>query len=167
MLKKQIPLIIFTLVFVTPLLLQAKWHGEGRKRARHRNHPPSPMSALKLAERFSDQLGISSKTLDAIKSKVYDAQEEHIKLEAELKLARLNLKRAMEQDEPNRDKVMQKVEKVGRLETDLKKQRITLMLSVRSILTPKQRKGLKRLIEAKSKGHSEGERGPPHSQAPM
>ena len=107
---------------------------------------PSPMATLRMADRFSSELGIQSKTLDRMKELVYGTQESLIRQEADLKLARLRFTRTMDAEEPKLDDVMRGIEKVGGLETQLRKSRMRLMLSLRNLLSPEQRTKLKGLM---------------------
>ena len=70
----------------------------------------------------------------------------------------------MDQDTPDEKVIMQQIDKIGAVEIKLRKNRISLLLSVRKLLTPEQRTKLKQLMPEKM-GHEQG-RGPDDLQGP-
>lgn len=100
---------------------------------------------LRMLERAADRLGLDEPTLDRIKERVYQAEKTGIDLKAKLELARLELRRTLDADTPAKDAVMKRIDEVGRLETDLRKHQIGLMLDVKAMLTPEQRRELEKM----------------------
>ncbi|MBI5508323.1 MAG: periplasmic heavy metal sensor [Deltaproteobacteria bacterium] len=92
------------------------------------------------------ELGVADSVLGQIKDKSYKSDQEAIKLRADLDSARLEMRRLMDEDKPDPAKVMKQIDAVGNLETELKKNRVRLLLSVRELLTPDQRKKLQKVM---------------------
>jgi Spy/CpxP family protein refolding chaperone len=99
-----------------------------------------------MIERVGAEIGISAAVREKIKETAYAAEKEQIQIRAKLDTARLDLRRAMDATEPDVKKVIRQVEAVGALETEMKKARVRLMLTVRSMLTAEQRAKLQQII---------------------
>lgn len=112
---------------------------------------------LRLLERSAEQLGLDEATLDRIKTRVYEAEKTGIDLKARLELAKLDLRRALDDDETAKAEVMKRIDDVGRLETELRKHQVGLMIDVRAMLTPEQREALRKMTRRGKRGR----RGPP------
>jgi Spy/CpxP family protein refolding chaperone len=97
-----------------------------------------------MIDMLASELGVADNVVKQIKDKAYKADQEAIKLRADLDSGRLEMRRLMDEDKPDVAKVMKQVETVGAVETELKKNRIRLLLSVRELLTPEQRKKLQK-----------------------
>lgn len=97
-------------------------------------------------ERLADRLGLGAAKLRVLKERLYDAQQERIRLKAQLDVARLRLRRLLDQDAPDEPAVMAAVERLGQLRTDLHKQQLKLLLRIRAELTIEQRRALKSLL---------------------
>lgn len=112
---------------------------------------------LRLLERSAEQLGLDEATLDRIKTRVYEAEKTGIDLKARLELAKLDLRRALDDDETAKAEVMKRIDDVGRLETELRKHQVGLMIDVRAMLTAEQREALRKMTRRGKRGR----RGPP------
>ena len=99
-----------------------------------------------MIDGLAAELGVADTVVKQIKDKAYKADQDAIKLRADLDSARLEMRRMMDEDKPDQAKVLKQVEVVGGLETELKKNRIRLLLSVRELLTPDQRKKLQKIM---------------------
>ncbi|MEE2901507.1 MAG: periplasmic heavy metal sensor [Myxococcota bacterium] len=115
----------------------------GHRRGKHKRDKHGMFMNTRLLERAADKIGLDDSTLEQIKDKIYRGQKESIEIEAELKSAKLDLSRELDSASPDRAKVMGLLDRVGDLKTRLKKQRVGLMLDVRSMLSPAQIKQLK------------------------
>ena len=102
---------------------------------------------IKAIERAAQELGISDDVLSQIKDIVYAGRRSGVDLRAQLEKARIDLHELMDQDAPDRTQVMEAIERVGTLQIKMKQHRIGIMLSVRGLLTPDQRRGWKRIME--------------------
>jgi len=112
--------------------------GEGK-------HGP-PMLRPEMVDRLADKLGLEDQVARSLKELAYEAQEKAIELGAEVRQARLKLRRMLDSDNPDEGDVLDQVERVGELKTALKKHRVRLMLAVRRQLTPEQLRSLKQLM---------------------
>lgn len=127
-----------------------------------RKGPPGergPKLSLKTLDRIAPQLGVEDAVLAQIKTRVYEAEKRSIELKAQLELAKLEMHRALDAESPDKAAVMGHIEAVGRLHTDLRKHEVGLMLDVRAMLTPEQRKTLRTLSARRDRGRR-GKRGP-------
>ena len=104
-----------------------------------------PGADVRLLERSAEQLGLDEATLARIKDRVYEAEKIGIDLKAQLKLQKLELRRALDDDNHAKADVMKRIEEVGRLETELRKHQIGLMIDVRAMLTAEQRDALRKM----------------------
>ena len=115
-------------------------------------------------DRMAEKLNIDKAIVTKIKDVVYAAQAKEIDKRATLQKARLNLQRLMDSDEPDRKAIMSALEAVGRLETDMRKHHIGMLLDVSAMLTSDQRRGFKRLMRQRGKRNRRGMRG--HRRGP-
>ncbi len=84
------------------------------------------------------RVGLSDAQIGQIQDLQYKADREKIDIHHELQKARLDLEQLMRVAKPDRAKVLGQVEKIGALETELKKNRVGLMLQIRTLVTPEQ-----------------------------
>ncbi|MDP7039412.1 MAG: hypothetical protein QGI45_09655 [Myxococcota bacterium] len=112
----------------------------------------------KLLERAADDLGLSDDVLEKVKAASYEADRAAIEIRSKLDRARLDFQQMMSSDNPSEKKMMELVEEMGGLETNLRKNRIGLLLKVRPLLTKEQRKKLKKILR-KERKRQRGERG--------
>ena len=138
-----------TLLFVG--LAQAK----GNK---HSKRGPGGMLTPRNIDRVASKLSLDEEVVTRLKERVYAAEKKGIGLKAELEEARLELRRALDNSEPDRASVMSKIDEVGRLHTALRKHKTGLMLDLRAMLTPAQRSELKSLMEKRRKRWKKGNR---------
>lgn len=107
---------------------------------------------LRLLERSAEQLGLDEATLDRIKARVYEAEKTGIDLKARLEHAKLELRRALDDEAPAKADVLARIEEVGRLETELRKHQVGLMIDVRAMLGPDQRDALRKMTRRGKRG---------------
>lgn len=124
------------------------------------DRPPPGPDLLRLAQ----QVGLSDKQVDQIKKISFAANRALIGLEAKVKVARLDLHEAMESDTPPAEgKVLGLIDRLGKLETELKKNRVLMMLRVRRTMGIKQWRKLQ-LLQARRRRPPQPPPppGPPH-----
>jgi len=85
---------------------------------------------------FASSLGIPNDLLKKIRDAAFEANDEVITLEATLKRARLGLDRALGEAAPEEKRVIAKLEEVAQSELAVRKNRMRLLLRVRSLLGP-------------------------------
>ena len=91
-----------------------------------------------LKRKFMKKLGLDSKQIKKIDDLTYRADREKLDIRHEIEKNRLDLEQLMSADKPNEAAIFSKLEKISALELKLKKNRIGLMLKVKTILTPEQ-----------------------------
>jgi Spy/CpxP family protein refolding chaperone len=85
------------------------------------------------------QVGLSRGQIDKLKKLHFAVQRAMVATEAKLKSKRIDLHEAMESSAPpSEKKVTALVEKIGRLETELNKKKVLLMLRVRKSMSTDQ-----------------------------
>ena len=113
---------------------------------------------IKAIERAAGELGIDDETLSRIKSIMYEGRRGGVDLRAQLEKARIDLHERMDQADPDRAQVMAAIERLGKLQIKMKQHRAGIMLSVRALLTPEQRRGLKAFMEKKRRNRKGNKR---------
>jgi hypothetical protein len=83
-----------------------------------------------------EKLGLPKEMVQRVQDLTFEANEALINLEAELKRAQLVLERELRQPAPNESRVMEQVEKVGRAETAVRKNRVGLMMAIKKVVGP-------------------------------
>jgi Spy/CpxP family protein refolding chaperone len=119
--------------------------GRGRGGPHGRGGPGGGVEQLANPDRIdgiAERIGLDDATVKRIKDIVYDAHKEEIQLKAAMKTARVDLRRALDDDAPDRAKVMRLVERVGDAGVKHQQHRIGTMLDIRALLTPDQVKQL-------------------------
>ena len=82
-------------------------------------------------------------------------------MKAKAEQARIDLQELMDADAPDEGAVMAKLETVGQLQIQVRKLRVGTMLKVRALLTPNQRKQLRKIMARRmAKKGRKGRRGP-------
>lgn len=111
-----------------------------RKAHKHDHH-------FQILEDHAEELGLSKETLAKIE-KIKDSSKESCgKLRNQIRDAKEELHKLMEQDKPDQQAVMKKVEDIGKLNLEKDKQRTSAMLEIHALLTKEQRAKLKELRE--------------------
>ena len=97
--------------------------------------------------RLLEEVGVNETVRHEI-SNISDKSEPHAReLHEQIHEARQVLRDLLEQDSPDQELVMQKVDEIGALEIQADKYRLETMLSIRALLTPEQRTALENLRE--------------------
>jgi Spy/CpxP family protein refolding chaperone len=97
---------------------------------------------------------------DAQRKQVQDLGERHqrsaIQSRADLQTARLDLRKLMRADTPNRRAIETQIDRIAGLRAGLEKDRTGMLLDVRALLTPEQRKQLESWREGRGPGRGTG-----------
>lgn len=99
----------------------------------------------KQEKRVKAKLELTQEQKEKIRDTRLDFQKQNIKLKADLKIARLELRSLMADEEADKAKIYQKIEEISALRTELAKNRVDQKMAVRDILTKEQRDKLKEL----------------------
>jgi Spy/CpxP family protein refolding chaperone len=91
-----------------------------------------------LKRKFMKKLGLDTKQIKKIEDLTYRADREKLDIRHEIQKNHLDLEQLMSAEKPNEAAIFSKLEKISALELKLKKNRIGLMLKVKTILTPQQ-----------------------------
>jgi len=129
-----------------------RWHPGG---------PPGPPPFSDVLERHADELGLDADTLARIHSIAAKAREAEQPLSDQLRSLHDGMRQMLEAEAPKSDDVMQQADRIGALETELRKARLGTMLEIRSLLSAEQRQKLVQLFEARKQHWKEH-----HGEAP-
>ncbi len=99
---------------------------------------PGPEHIAALA----GELGLSPEQQKALRGLLLSLRKTQIQARADMELAGLELETALEADEPDAKVVGAQVDRLGALETGVRKARMLAMLAARKLLTPAQREKL-------------------------
>ena len=105
---------------------------------------PNPAA---LIEKHASDLGISEETLSQIGVLVDEGRPEGRKLRRELRKQKKSMRQLMAGESPSEQEVMALVEKIGELETLVRKHEVSLLLKIQKLLTPAQRASIRSLME--------------------
>ena len=131
----------------------ARGDGEGPRRG----HGERGLKGPGLSE-YAKELGLSEEVLAQIKKIRRASRDGSVDLKYELEKARNTLRDLLEEDSPRESAVMSQAEKVGGLQTRLRKARLRTMLQINKLLTPEQRIKFREFKRRKrgKKGRSRG-----------
>jgi len=117
---------------------------------------PPPTATDSLLRSAGNPLALSDAQRERIEQIVSESREYAELLKSELADAQTDLRRRLDGPDPDFDAVMREVDRVGELETRLRKHRIATLMSVRALLSPDQRAGLAKIFRmASHHGHPE------------
>jgi len=126
-------------------------HGYGMGGGRHMmfgGHAGMMMERLQpptLLMRYQDKLKLTPEQIDAIKKEMKTFQSNSVDVEWSLQSASSELKKALREDNIDKDKTLSLLDKVMQAENSLKKQHLAMLISVHNVLTPEQIRELRRL----------------------
>jgi Spy/CpxP family protein refolding chaperone len=95
-----------------------------------------PPPAYGIPPHVVEKLGLSKDLVQRVQDLTYEANEQLITLEADLKRAQLALDKLLRAENPSDNAVMQQLETVGRAEMAVRKNRVGLMLQIKRLLGP-------------------------------
>ena len=142
-------------LLLTAQTAQARPGGHG-KHGKHEGLNP------RMIERAADLLDLDEATRRQVKDLVYTSQKEAVAVRARLEEARIELRRLLDDPDPDRGAVMRRVEQVGDLQVTMRKNKLGLFLDVRALLTPEQVRKLKTMrheLREQRRSRREGRRG--------
>ena len=84
------------------------------------------------------ELDLSKEQRDKIADLREKQQRSAIRSRADLQVARLDLRRMMRADKPDRAAINRQIDHMTQLRSDMEKARVAMMLDMRSVLTPEQ-----------------------------
>jgi Spy/CpxP family protein refolding chaperone len=96
------------------------------------------MSPAVMKQTLREQVGLGDEQIAEIEQLRYEADRARLDLRHAIEKVRLDLEQAMQADRPDEKAVFALIDRLGELETRLKKNRIGLMLDIRKLLTPEQ-----------------------------
>jgi hypothetical protein len=97
---------------------------------------PGLFHAPGIPPAVAQRLGLSVEVVKKVRDYGFEANEQLISLDADLKRAQLELEKTLAQPTPEENAVLAKVELVGRAELAVRKNRVVLMLRIRKLLGP-------------------------------
>jgi Spy/CpxP family protein refolding chaperone len=115
--------------------------------ASSRSHRPERHGPGAFPNQLLEEVGVNETVRHEISSISEKSEPRARDLHDQIHEARKALKNLLEQDSPDQQLVMQKVDEIGALEIQADKHRLETMLSIRALLTPEQRTALETLRE--------------------
>ena len=103
--------------------------------------------AILLSPRVCEKLGLSEEQTAKIKATRLNGEKQAITLEAQARIAELDLKQLLEQNRPDQAKVLAQVDNVSRAKAALAKVKVQQHLAIRAILTDPQIEKIKTFIQ--------------------
>ena len=99
---------------------------------------PLPMGPPLHSKKILRDAGLSEEQIKQVEALRYEADKQKLDIHHGLGKARLELRRLMDGDKPEESAVFAQLDQVGALDTQMKKNRIGLLLKVRGLMTPAQ-----------------------------
>lgn len=107
-------------------------------------YPTSVFSqSLEKEGPFKPGIGLSAEQKERIRSLALEGKKDEIRLRSDLKIAQLELRELMQQDELDKAKVNRKIDEIGTLRTKLHKAKIEKRMAFREVLTKEQLQSLR------------------------
>lgn len=122
------------LIRLVPILFTLPLAAAAQRPPPHERPEPPPHVMKKIMR----DAGLSGAQIKQVESLHFEAERERVDIHHELAKARLELQRLLSADAPDDSAVFAQVDKIGALDTRLKKNRIGLLLKVRRLMTPEQ-----------------------------
>ncbi|RMH07104.1 MAG: periplasmic heavy metal sensor [Nitrospirae bacterium] len=97
----------------------------------HHHHIFSPLQ-------MKEELGLSDQQIEALRAVESDYRKTMIKMDADLRIAFIDLSSALDQKDPNHQAVEAQVDKVADLQEKLMMYRVDALFKIKEILTPEQ-----------------------------
>lgn len=105
--------------------------------------------------RLAQELGLSDEKAAALKALVFENRKKLVQLKADRDLAKMDLEQLLEADTPDEKAVLQAVDKMGQIHSDMARLRVRALLEMAKALTPEQRAKFKELREGMMQRRSE------------
>lgn len=116
-----------------------------------------------LLRQHADRLKLTEDVLNEIEAIVSRVEESQRVLRRDIKKLKIDVRYEMEQDSPNRDKIMSLIRESGELKIKQHQTRTSVLLDIRALLTPEQRRQVQELMRERRhqmRGGKKGRRGP-------
>jgi Spy/CpxP family protein refolding chaperone len=97
---------------------------------------PLPAAANGIPPHLVEKLGVPRDVAQKIKDLSFESNEALIPLEADLKRAQLRLERLLSAPSPDERAILTQSEEVGRAETAVRRNRLSLMVQIKKLLGP-------------------------------
>ena len=97
--------------------------------------PPMPGRFLDNPD-LMDELQLSEQQIESLKTVRFEAQKNHITLQADAAQARLVVQDLLSQDQPPEEELMSAIEKAGQARIAMRKSSVKTMLKIREIVGP-------------------------------
>jgi len=109
----------------------------------------------RMLERDADRLGLDTATRDRVREIADAARAASEPLEEQRGALHERMRALLDQEEPDRDAVMRLADRIGAVDTELRKRHLAALLEIRALLTPAQREELVRIHEERrdARGH--------------
>ena len=137
-------------------------NGKGRGAGFQRGAGPGPGQGLGMHrggghgfgqiwknDELAEKIGLTDEQKEHLETIHYNAEKERIKLDAEIELLTMDIRKESQSDEPDIGVLTKKVKELHSIKADLEISRITLPLETKKILTSEQVEQLKKLREEK------------------
>jgi len=106
-------------------------------------------------DRYADRLGVDDETRAEIEEKFDASREQAEPLRLAVHEAHRELHELLRADEPDRAAILAQADRIGELEAELRKLRLTTLLDVRGLLTEEQRAEMVSIHEERMRAHLE------------
>lgn len=149
-----------TLLLATLIAFTSLSYGQQMKR---------PGRGQQAPQKMMQELNLTDEQADKMKELRLDHESDMIDLQASLKKQKLEMRKLMGEDQPNKKKIYTQIEKINDVDVKIQKEKVDHRLAVRSILTEEQLKIYKKGMMMKNRrggpeGHcNEGGRGNRHN----
>lgn len=146
--KKITPILILSLVttaFLTP---------EAFSQKPFKRHKPPRFNIEMLA----DELELTQEQLTKMKEQRFATQKNSIELRSKVQIAVLELRRLLEDETTDENKIKSKIEEIGKLKTELHWTRVQGRLNIKNLLTSEQLEKLQELKKERMKKRLHRER---------
>ncbi len=156
-------IILFSLLMVIVLIpgaMAEKPGGGYGKRGKYGKHEKKINSAARILKQ-GDALHLSDQQRRDLGAMSLDFKMKKIRLKADIEIAKLEMGSLLHTENPSEDKIFAKVEEIGKMKTDLKKEKIRVKLAVRKVLTKEQGSQLHKQMSIAAT-HRKGKLGSPH-----
>lgn len=129
---------------------------EGREGKKHGRKHDFMMGQMLLRPEVRQKFNITDEQVQKIKDLQYNADRRKIELESQAKLAKLDLKRLLQENRPDRAKVLEQVDAVAKAKTELGRLKVETHLSMREVLTDDQINKIKTELQQRKWGRGHG-----------
>jgi Spy/CpxP family protein refolding chaperone len=101
----------------------------------------------RLLERHADRLHLDAATQERIRAMAAASRDQAQPLRDQAHRLHEEMRSLLSSDSPESAAVLAKADEIGRVETELQKQRLRTMLEIRTLLTPEQRREMVKIHE--------------------